>query len=186
MKKIIVSCICFLILFCSCSKKSIVTGNNDTKTEESKKEDIIRIEPESKIIQVNPWKNDLLTLTLKYKTSGIFHYNNFDDKYEALLEEVLYYYEDGNEEHYLGKVDRTGVYDREGKCLFLTSESYVKEGYVHDIILEAPSHIEYFWFEYDEKYVSKYPGEIHVTFEPVVLLSFDLENMTIKKFIPNI
>ena len=186
MKKVFCIYVLFVLLFSCCAKKS-TTASDSNETEEAKKEEIIRTEPETKTIKVNPYKTvpDFF-ITLKYKTSGILTYNKLYDKYESLLEEILYFYEDESGMYYLGKVDRTGVYDKDGNSLFLTAKSYVKDGYPSDIILEYPAHIEYFWFEYDEKYIYKYPGEIHVTFEPVINISFDLENMTLKKLIPNI
>ena len=96
MKKNIFTYICFILLLCSCSKKSSSIGEN---IEALKEKEIIRKPPESKIIQVNPWKNDSTILTLKYKTSGMKYKHEFYSasypESNLLLNEVLTFAKSG-------------------------------------------------------------------------------------------
>ena len=192
MRKIFIPCACLLLVLLSHYSKKTITASESNKIEESKKEDIIRIEPESKTIKVNPWKNDSTILTLKYKTSGMKYKHEFYSasypESNLLLNEVLYFYEDENGEHYLGKVCKTGVYDSKDNPLFLTRDVYClrEDAYVSDILLKYPSHVDYLWFDCDKDNDKDNIQKLHVTFEPVINLDFDLENMTIKKLIPNI
>lgn len=122
----------------------------------------------TKKIRVKPADIPLL---LRYRGSGV-SYTALNKKYEALDVIKLFYNEHG-EEHYLGEITRTGVYDASGNVIYTVPE-YPKGAYVSQRNLTSPTSTNY--VRYDKKAGAYFEDDT------AVVLEIDLENMTIKKF----
>ena len=127
---------------------------------------------ESKAIQIKP---DDISVIIKYKKADKQYYNTIKSGTEEMLDTINIYYFNEGKEYYLGRIDRTGVYNTKGISIYKMPDE-IKEPYVSIRNIEFPTSVN-FIEQQDGKYQES---------DTRVNLKLNLSELTIEISLPDL